>query len=154
MTLENVELVMLSVVLFALLWSSCVPEERPPPTTAPPSGPLPPSIKGYELYSWQVGGGWYLTLITGTDRLKTYEEVTMGQARVTEDWVELTLRGIDGLEATLAQLPPGTQVTWLGPRALRQRGVRPGKLALPPRSVLDEVRSACAQAGVDLEVSR
>lgn len=154
MALENVELVVLSVVLVALLWSSCAPEPKPPPTTAPPTEPLPPSMKGYELYSWQVGGEWYFTLVTGTDRLKTYQEVTIGRKDVADDWVELSVRGIHDLEASLAQLPAGTEVTWLGPRGLKQRGLKPGNLALPPRSTLQDVRSFCAQAGIELEVSR
>ena len=40
--------------------------------------PLPRSMKGYELYSWyaQQEGEWYYTLITATNRLKTWEEIT------------------------------------------------------------------------------
>jgi hypothetical protein len=36
---------------------------------------LPGSMKGYELYSWQDKDGWHFTLITGTDRSKTLEEI-------------------------------------------------------------------------------
>ena len=33
-------------------------------------------MKGYELYSWKVGTDWNYTLITGTNRPKTFEEVS------------------------------------------------------------------------------
>ncbi|RLC13753.1 MAG: hypothetical protein DRI57_15680 [Deltaproteobacteria bacterium] len=36
---------------------------------------LPESAKGYELYSWFSKDRWHFTLITGTDRIKAYEEV-------------------------------------------------------------------------------
>ena len=38
--------------------------------------PLPESLKGYELYSWQAGGEWLFTLTTGTNRIKSFEEIT------------------------------------------------------------------------------
>jgi hypothetical protein len=37
---------------------------------------LPRSFKGYELYSWEEEGQWHFTLITGTNRIKTIEEIT------------------------------------------------------------------------------
>ena len=36
--------------------------------------PLPESLKGYELVSWQEGEDWHFTLITATNRGKTFEE--------------------------------------------------------------------------------
>jgi len=36
--------------------------------------PLPSSMKGYELYSWQEEGQWHFTLVTGTNRNKTLSE--------------------------------------------------------------------------------
>ena len=34
------------------------------------------SMKGWELYSWQSSDGWYFALVEGTNRLKTFEEIS------------------------------------------------------------------------------
>lgn len=55
-----------------------------PGSTASPSPMrLPHSPKGYELYSWQAGDEWRFTLITGTNRLKRYEEIVSTENLVT-----------------------------------------------------------------------
>ena len=49
---------------------------------------LPHSLKGYELYSWEEEGQWYFTLITGTNRTKTLEEITSKEDFISESgWV-------------------------------------------------------------------
>ena len=35
-------------------------------------------MKGYELYSWQVGDEWYFTLITGTNDMRVFQEEIFG----------------------------------------------------------------------------
>ena len=75
------------ILIITLLLSAC---SRSPELTISPSGTLPHSMKGYELYSWQVGDDWHFTLITGTNRLKTLEEITLGEDVVTPDgWESL-----------------------------------------------------------------
>lgn len=125
---------------------------RPGATTAP----LPRSMKGYELYSWyaQQEGKWYYTLITATNRLKTWEEITSQEDVVTgEWWGKITIRDIRELEAVLERLPPDTSVTWCGPQALERSGTQPGDLALPPESVIDEVKAYCEETGVQLQIA-
>jgi hypothetical protein len=34
------------------------------------------SMKGWELYSWQKPEGWCYALVMGTNRIKTYEEIS------------------------------------------------------------------------------
>jgi hypothetical protein len=42
------------------------------------------SMKGYELYSWREksSGDWYFALLPGTNRLKTYDEITAPQTQL------------------------------------------------------------------------
>jgi hypothetical protein len=55
-----------------------------------PDNPLPHSFKGYELYSWHQDNQWNFTLISGTDRDKTVQEIISGNNTVTEDgWVNI-----------------------------------------------------------------
>jgi len=66
--------------LLALLLCGCADATVEPP---PAAAPLPRSVKGYELYSWRSGGTWQFTLITGTNRLKTYLLPTTGVCSLT-----------------------------------------------------------------------
>lgn len=64
------------------------------------------SVKGYELYSWSQDGQWHFTLITGTDRNKTLEEIVSGEDFISETgWVKIHVVGIDDIKAVLSKLP-------------------------------------------------
>jgi hypothetical protein len=87
------------------------------------ASPLPHSMKGYELYSWQDAKEWHFTLVTGTNRLKRYNEVVSTENLVTEtDWVKLSVKGTENLESLLSQLPQGETVTWISDRWLERVG--------------------------------
>lgn len=151
---ENVKLLLLTIILFALLLSSCRSEPQLPPTEPPPTVEIPRAAKGYELYSRQVGREWYFYLTEGTDRVKTYDEITAAENLIPEARVRYVVRGVHDIEATLEQIPTETCVLWMGPRTLKQIGVRPGDLALPPHKVVREVQTYCQEVGVHLEVAR
>ena len=116
MHLEHSHLTILALVLIALMLSGFDSSKKLPPAQYPPTDPLSSLIKDYELYSWRVGREWYYTLIAGPRRLRTYDEITLGENKVEDGGVKLTIQGVHDLEATLEQLPPGTHVTWWGPR--------------------------------------
>lgn len=97
---------------------------------------LPHSMKGYELYSWQVRGTWYFSLIVGTNRQKTVSEVTSSRVRI---------KGTESLLRKLALLPAGEEVSWSSHRLPRMR--------LPPRKVVYRVNSFCRQQGIILRVA-
>jgi hypothetical protein len=40
-------------------------------------------MKRYDLYSWQDQDLWCFALVVGMNRLKTFEEVSSSEARVT-----------------------------------------------------------------------
>lgn len=121
--------------------------------------PLPHSAKGYELYSWETGRGWSFSLMTGTNRLKTYEEIMSGMWIPAEDivtgseWVALTVQGIEELTALLDRLPRGETVTWRGEGWLEQAGVASGDLQLPGPDVMEEVEAACRDLGLELQIA-
>lgn len=89
----------------------------PPQMTAPIVGAkaLPTSMKGYEIYCWfdEEQDSWRYTLITGTNRLKTYKEITAEEDTITSGgWVKITVTGEDALKALLARLPEGEEIVW------------------------------------------
>jgi hypothetical protein len=119
-----------------------------PKTSLTSTAPLPHSMKGYELYSWPVDEEWHFTLITGTNRLKTVDEITTGQDMLdTGGWVKVSVVGLDTLKAVLRRLPVGESVFWVGGRYLFF-----DRLSLPPQAVIDELQVYCQELGLDLSV--
>ncbi len=118
----------------------------------PPSS-LPHSGKGYELYSWQEpeGGSWHYTLVTGTDRQKTAEELTAQEDKLTENgWVKLTVTGTEALLELLGRLPAGEQVFWHGALAA-PTGVE-AVFRLPGETDVTLVEARCRTLGLELIV--
>jgi hypothetical protein len=111
-------------------------------------------MKGYELYSWQSDKEWHFTLITGTNRLKRYEEIVSIENVVTEtDWVKVSVQGTENLRAVLNRLPEGETVTWNSDRWLERVGVSKGKIQSPAAELLEEIESHCRRLGIELQVA-
>jgi hypothetical protein len=144
-------LLVLAVCLAACSTHTAVTAPAPTATTPPA---LPHSMKGYELYSWQADGAWHFTLITGTNRLKSLEEITTGEDMVSTDgWVRVHVRGVEALKDLLCRLPAGEQVFWIGAQWLEGALADAGGLALPPQETIHEVEESCERQGVVLRVS-
>lgn len=113
--------------------------------TAPQPAPLPHFAKGYELYSWTQKGVWCFTLITGTNRQKTHDEITTGQNVLDRKygWVKLTLRGVPALKAALARLPRGEWLFW------HQGWIQK---APPPRDLVETISKVCQADKIQLEI--
>jgi len=113
---------------------------------------LPHSMKGYELYSWSEDGQWHFTLITGTDRSKTLEEVTSHEDYMSEaGWVQVHVAGVDAIKAVLGKLPEGEEVSWLA--GLREQTEETDiDIQLPPEPTIYTIREHAGQCGLDLMV--
>ena len=110
--------------------------------------PLPRSDKGYELYSWQTNNQWHFTLITGTNRNKTLEEITSGENMLTEDgWVRISVQGVDALKAVLHRLPQQENVFWADNRWPPIHG---SNMTLPPAAIVGEIKDYSSQLGLRL----
>jgi hypothetical protein len=125
-------LAMLALFLsLAVMLGGCQSESVEPPEASPIR-----SMKGYELYSWQIQGDWYFALVVGTNRIKTYDEIS-SQVRV---------QALEALERELDQLPSGEQVFWSAGRV--------PNTTLPPDEMVDEIRAYCRQRGIQLEIEQ
>lgn len=93
------------------------------------------SMKGWELYSWQHGNDWNYSMLIGTDRLKSYDEVVHNEIVVT---------GKDSLKLVLDRFPSGETITWLGPGWLASCWASEYKnRSLPPSTIIDEIKQHC-----------
>ena len=119
---------LLFAALLGSLLSGCGAASQPTPT------PFPESMKGYELYSWQEGGQWKVSLLVGTNREKTLEEIKTA---------DILLSGVDELTSTLKNIPSGQYITWSSPETL----------SLPPEEIRSQVRQVCEEQGLILNVA-
>jgi len=109
------------------------------------------SLKGYELYSWPEGNVWYFSVLVGTNRIKTYEEVI---SSAPSDIHLITVVGIDSLRLVLARFPEAEYVTWIGEGWLQSSwGGNFGNLQLPPKNYIDEIANFCNQKKLNLQVT-
>lgn len=129
----------LSLLVLALLSvCACGAFEAPiEPTGIPTLAPRARSMKGYEMYSWQMRGVWYFSLVVGTDRFKTYDEISSP---------ELRLHGLEALESELDELPRGEQVFWSAQRV--------PNTAWPPVTMIEEISAYCRERGIQLEIEQ
>src|SRR5919106_5471102 len=99
-------------ILVGSLLSGCGTASEPTVT------PFPESMKGYELYSWRDGNQWNFSLLVGTNREKTLDEIKDAKT---------VLRGVDVLTSALEQIPAGQYITWSSKK----------KLSFPPADIIE-----------------
>jgi hypothetical protein len=119
----------LCAILFALLAVACQP--------ANPLVPEPgvESMKGFELYSWEKDDQWRFSILIGTNREKTLEEIQSPDA---------TLQGIEELKTALESIPTGQFITWL----------ERDQLTFPPEDLIQQVVEICKKQGLELSIAR
>jgi len=113
---------------------------------------LPRSFKGYELYSWEEEGQWHFTLITGTNRIKTIEEITSKGDFISETgWVKIQVVGAGAIKDVLSRLPEGESVFWCDELHIGQSTET--DLQLPPEQIADAIEEYAKQCGLDFVVT-
>ena len=114
----------------------------------PPS--LPDSLKGYELYSWQTGDDWIFTLITGTNRVKSFDEITSIENQLEDGYLKVTVTSIEDLQTLLKRLPAGVDLIWSGIDLTGE--VEEGTIyfTYPPEEMIEQVVAVAEEQGVVL----
>ena len=117
------------VILLSVLLSSCR-------TTVQPGATLPAeSMKGFELYSWQEGYQWKFSLLIGTNREKTLDEMQS---------TDTALEGVDALRSALEGISAGQTITWSAKEPL----------AFPPEEIVGQVQQICTDQGLTCSIAR
>ncbi len=115
----------LSVLVLGSLLTACGAVSQPSAT------PFPESMKGYELYSWQEGSQWRFSLLVGTNREKTLDEIKAE---------ETILRGVDALTSAFEQMPAGQYIIWSSRETL----------SFPPEDIIEQIEKSCEEQGLIL----
>jgi hypothetical protein len=111
-----------------------------------PEGPFPSLMKGLELYSWKKDGGWKFTLITGTNRNKTYQEITTHENKLTDTWVKISVSSIENLKVVLARVPAENDIHWISSE------VFVSGFSIPPVNIVEEVEKHCESLDLHLDL--
>lgn len=115
---------------------------------------LPHSMKGYELYSWQADNQWHFTLITGTNRTKTLEEIVSENSYIPETGpVKIHVVGATALEEILKKIPQGEFVIWCDELHIGQITDDDIDFRLPPEQITDEIKEYAGQCGLDFTIA-
>lgn len=115
---------------------------------------FPASPKGYELYSWSDADLWHFTLITGTNRLKSSEEIISGGNVLDEEgWVKITTGDVQALIMVLEGLQGGEEIFWLDGK-LVQSSAETIPFSFPPEDIIRQVRQHSDQLGLKLHIDR
>lgn len=108
------------------------------------------SMKGWEVYSWPEGNTWKFAFLEGTNRIKTYSEVTLENGAL--NLVRVT--GVDSAKMVLNKFPQGEYVTLISQGWLQrswQSGY--GNLQLPPQDIIIQIKSFSTQKKLTFEVA-
>lgn len=104
------------------------------------------SMKGYELYSWKVKGRWHYSIHAGTNRAKSYDEITSsGAERI----------GIEAIKVELKKIPKGEEVFWMSnahPGVKKPMAKGSPVLELPSRKRIKYIRAFCNKLGLKLKL--
>lgn len=112
------------------------------------------SMKGYELYSWSEDSQWHFTLITGTNRIKTMEEIISKEDFISESgWVKIHVVGLEDIKDTLSRLPQGESIFWCDELHIGQTTGTNINLQLPPEQITDTIKEYAKQCGLDFKVT-
>ena len=112
---------------------------------------IPHEMKGYEIYSWPEGNDWTFSVLVGTNRTKTYDEVTSNNQAAIH---LITITGIDKLKIVLAKFPENEYITCIGEGWLQRCwGGNYGNLQLPPQNYIDDIKQICTQKKLNLQVT-
>jgi hypothetical protein len=120
---------LLYLVLLGLWLSGCATAVQPAATQAAES------MKGFELYSWQEGGQWKFSLLVGTNREKTVDEIKSA---------DTALPGVDALKPALEVISSGQYITWSSKDTL----------AFPPDDIIRQVEQICKEQGLILNIAK
>ena len=123
----------------------CSKENNPPGRLDLDTISFEHSMKGWELYSWQNGKDWNYSVLMGTNRIKTYEEVINNKIIVC---------GKDSLKLLLDKFPANEYIFWIGKQWLEQSWPdNHGNLSLPDAGTIEEIKNYCLQKKLILELT-
>jgi hypothetical protein len=114
---------------------------------------LPRSMKGYELYSWPEDSQWHFTLITGTNRNKTLEEIISNEDFISEaGWIQIQVVGVDAIKAVLNRVPKNEFIVWLAGIRSELAPQSSVNITLPEKPTIDTIKESAEGLSLNLQI--
>jgi hypothetical protein len=138
-----------SLIFLLIVIISCSKETDnnfiPVPEFNPDTLVFVPSMKGYELYSWPNGNDWNYSILPGSNRIKSLEEVNSNN---------IIVFGTDKLKRLLNRIPANESIFWEGENWLEQMwGGDIGNLSLPENAIVNDVIRYCEERQLILSIN-
>lgn len=111
---------------------------------------LPQSLKGYELYSWQAGSSRVYTLVTGTNREKSFDEITALENTIDGEYLKISVTSREDLKNLLSRLPSGEEVFWGGINLEGQVGEGALYFSYPEQEEMNEILQFSEEINIHL----
>ncbi len=103
------------------------------------------SMKGWELYSWPNGNDYNYSILMGTNRAKSYEEITSNK---------IIVFGKSSLKMLLDKFPAEENIFWFGKKWIERSGNNNYEFfAMPGNETINEIKEYCTQKKLTLIVS-
>ncbi len=136
----------ISLIVASFLFTTCSKENNQGNNTSKlDTLTISHSMKGWELYSWPNGNDWNYSFLEGTNRVKTYKEVTENK---------IVFTGIDSLRMVLDKFPAKEYIFWIGRGWLSDIWHENyGNLSLPDSNTVNEIKSYCIKRDLILVVN-
>ena len=111
----------------------------------------PIAFKGYDLVTWQNNGEWVFTLLAGTNRQKSFDEILASENSFTStELIKVTVIGVDSFKELLNHLPKGEWITWGGMVLEGEVSSSTLYFTYPPDDIVDELVNLCKDRGITL----
>lgn len=156
--MKGITILFSTIILFSLLFIKCDKSENNSGQNSqfndiPAISEIYHSMKGYELYSWEDNSVWNYTLITGTNRTKTFEEISSNENIVEGGWVKISTNDNDKLKQLIEKLPEDELVFWMGNDWIQLAwGNNYGNVELPSENTQNELLIFCNTNNVRLSI--
>jgi hypothetical protein len=111
----------------------------------------PLASNGYELLTWQKDGQWVFTLLAGTNRQKSFDEIlAAGNEYSDSELIKVTVVGVDNFKQLINHLPKSEWITWGGMDLAGEVPTGTVYFSYPPDEMMDEVITYCKNQGITL----
>jgi len=111
----------------------------------------PLASKGYELLTWQKDGKWVFTLLAGTNRQKSFDEILTAENSYTPtEIIKVTVVGEDEFKKLLSHLPKSEWITWGGMDLAGEVPAGTIYFSYPPDEIINELVAYCKSLGITL----
>lgn len=135
--------------LFIVLFLGCGDSSSPENETIQSNSTFQLSTKGYELYSWMADNQWNFTLITATNRNKTFEEIYLDENISSEHgFIKLRFNGIQSLLEGLEKIPDGETIFLSDDRFLYGAKEEMPDILIPDSNTVKIISDFCNQKGI------